>query len=144
MNQIDKWKHKFNALPRLPRSQSKFGYVDTIKTIFHKIINNADLETVVKIDGSKTEHTLKHYIEILLRYQFIKRDNENKYYLAESLINFEEESFRENLAKFLQLHVKYISELLFFIKEPKTTKEVLNYANENYNMSWKQKGQIHE
>ena len=40
--------------------------------------------------------------------------------------------------------MKYISELLFFIKEPKTTKEVLNYANENYNMSWKQNGQIHE
>ena len=144
MNQIDQWKHKFNALPRLPRSQSKFGYVDTIKTIFHKIITNTELETVVKIEGSETEHTLKHYIEILLRYQFIKKDNENKYYLTESLINFEEESFRENLAEFLQLHVKYISELLFFIKEPKTTKEVLNYANENYNMSWKQNGQIHE
>lgn len=40
--------------------------------------------------------------------------------------------------------MKYISELLFFIKEPKTTKEVLQNANENYNMSWKQKGQIHE
>ncbi|SUK20227.1 Uncharacterised protein [Staphylococcus aureus] len=144
MNQVDKWKHKFNELPRLPRSQSKFGYVDTIKTIFHKIITNSELETVVKIDGSETEHTLKHYIEILLRYQFIKKDNENRYYLAESLINFKEESFRENLAKFLQLHVKYISELLFFIKEPKTTKEVLQNANENYNMSWKQKGQIHE
>lgn len=144
MNQIDQWKHKFNALPRLPRSQSKFGYVDTIKTIFHKIITNTELEIVVKIEGSETEHTLKHYIEILLRYQFIKKDNENKYYLTESLINFEEESIRENLAEFLQLHVKYISELLFFIKEPKTTKEVLNYANENYNMSWKQNGQIHE
>ncbi|MEJ7498340.1 hypothetical protein WL671_12310, partial [Staphylococcus warneri] len=87
---------------------------------------NTELETVVKIEGSETEHTLKHYIEILLRYQFIKKDNENKYYLTESLINFEEESIRENLAEFLQLHVKYISELLFFIKEPKTTKEVLN------------------
>lgn len=40
--------------------------------------------------------------------------------------------------------MKYISELLFFIKEPKTTKEVLNYANENYNMCWKYNGQIHE
>lgn len=58
MNQIDQWKHKFNALPRLPRSQSKFGYVDTIKTIFHKIITNTELETVVKIEGSETEHTI--------------------------------------------------------------------------------------
>lgn len=26
MSQIDKWNNKFNALPRLARSQSKFGY----------------------------------------------------------------------------------------------------------------------
>lgn len=48
MNQIDKWNYKFNALPRIPRSQSNYGYVDTIKTIFHKIITNSEIETVVK------------------------------------------------------------------------------------------------
>lgn len=144
MNEIDKWNNKFNALPRLPRSQSKFGYVDTVKEIFHKICSKEAQEMIINIKGSNTKHSLKHYLEILLRYQFIKIDNENNYYITESLANFEKEDFRENLAKFLQSNVKYISELLWFIQESKTTKEILQYANDSYNMSWKQKGQIHE
>lgn len=34
--------YKFNALPRISRSQSNYGYVDIIKTIFHKIITNSE------------------------------------------------------------------------------------------------------
>lgn len=144
MNHIDKWNIKFNALPRLPRSQSKFGYVDTVKAVFNKIYSKERQEEIINIEGSNTKHPLKHYIEILFRYKFLKIDNENNYYVTESLANFEKEDFRYNLAKFLQANVKYISELLWFIQEPKTTKEILKYANDSYNMSWKQKGQIHE
>ncbi|MBO1212157.1 restriction endonuclease [Staphylococcus nepalensis] len=144
MDTIVKWQKKFNALPRIPRSQSKLGYVDTLKTIFHEINSKKELEATIKIEGSNTNHSLTHYIEILLRYQFIRVDEKNDYYVTESLSNFEDDSFVESLAKFLQTNVKYFSELLRFIEEPKSTREILKDANENYNMSWKQKGQIHE
>ena len=42
MSQIDKWNNKFNALPRLARSQSKFGYVDTVKHCFIKYVLKKD------------------------------------------------------------------------------------------------------
>lgn len=144
MDTIVKWQKKFNALPRIPRAQSKLGYVDTLKTIFHEINSKKELEEIIKIDGSNTNHSLIHYIEILLRYQFIRVDDKNNYYVTESLSNFEDGSFVESLAKFLQRNVKYFSELLRFIEEPKSSREILKDANENYNMSWKQKGQIHE
>lgn len=144
MDTIVKWQKKFNALPRIPRAQSKLGYVDTLKTIFHEINSKKELEEIIKIDGSNTNHSLINYIEILLRYQFIRVDDKNNYYVTESLSNFEDGSFVESLAKFLQRNVKYFSELLRFIEEPKSSREILKDANENYNMSWKQKGQIHE
>ncbi|EJD86749.1 MULTISPECIES: hypothetical protein [Staphylococcus] len=89
MSQIDKWNNKFNALPRLARSQSKFGYVDTVKTLFHKICSKERQEAIVNIEVSNTKHPLKHYIEILLRYQFIKIDYKNNYYITKNLTNFE-------------------------------------------------------
>ena len=81
MDTIVKWQKKFNALPRIPRSQSKLGYVDTLKTIFHEINSKKELEETIKIDGSNTNHSLIHYIEILLRYQFIRVDDKNIYYV---------------------------------------------------------------
>ncbi|OHQ98243.1 hypothetical protein [Staphylococcus sp. HMSC077H01] len=89
MSQIDKGNNKFNALPRLPRLQSKFGYVDTVKTVFHKICYKERQEAIVNIEVSNTKHPLKHYIEILLRYQFIKIDYKNNYYITKNLTNFE-------------------------------------------------------
>ncbi|CAM3122215.1 restriction endonuclease [Staphylococcus argensis] len=144
MDILENWNNKFNALPRLPRSKSKNGYVDTLKTLFHKIDSKIELDTPVKIEGSTTNHTLKHYVSILFRYNFVKIDEKDHYYINERLKSSDDNTFRRNLAEFLNSNVKYISELLTYIENPKTTKDILNDANENYNMSWKQKGQIHE
>lgn len=144
MNDFQNWEKKFNALPRIPRAQTDDGYVDTLKTVFKMIQDQESTNAVVKIEGSNTKHTLGHYIDILKRYRFIEKDNNDNYVINEYLAGLKESDFKEQVAKFLYENIKYISEMLTFLEVPRTTSELLQHANEQYNMSWKEKGQIHE
>lgn len=144
MNEFKEWQNKFNSLPRLPRSKSKFGYIDSLKVIFSHILKGSKQDSVIKFDGSETSNTLKHYTDILSRYQILNSDSEGNYFIRDEFINFQDESFQEKVAEFLSLNIKYMSEMLEFLITPRTSKEILVDAKTNYNMTWKQKGQIHE
>lgn len=144
MNSVENWEKKFNNLPHLPRTQPHLGCVGALKLIFDSIKRHDNLDKVINIEGSETTHTLGHYVEILSRYNIIEVDRENGYYnIRKCLDDYDEEDFEYRLAKFFYTNIKYISEMLSFLDEPKTTREILQNANTEYNMTWKTNYEIH-
>ncbi|UXR32868.1 restriction endonuclease [Staphylococcus simulans] len=141
-NKAIEWEDKYNALPRLPRGEN--GYIETLKIIFSLINSKKALDYKVKIPGSEASHQLSYYIQLLKHYDFFVTSSDGTLAVNTNLTNLDETTLSKEIAEIFSEKIKYFSEMLEFLKTSKSTKGILEDAKENYNMTWKQKGQIHE
>lgn len=136
------WEEKYNALPNLPRAKN--GYMETLKVIFSLVNSKKTFDYIVEIPGREVNHQLSHYVQILEPYGFFITDNEGTLKVKYNLIDLDENILSKEIADLLYGQVKYLSEMLAFLKTPKSTKEILEHAKEKYNFSWKLKDQIYK
>lgn len=137
------WNSKVQAMPRIPRSQNNNGYVESLIKILKAIEEGKENNHILEFEGSKSSNTLNHYC-IKLRPIGIVELKNSKWYISEEISGWNSENIREILPEILNAKVKYISEMLNFIKKPKKISVILENAKEKYNMTWKDNSQVYD
>lgn len=137
------WNSKVQAMPRIPRSQTENGYVDSLIKILKAVENKRSNNDILEFEGSKSSNKLSHYC-IRLRPIGIVEKNNNDWCITEEFKNWNEKNIKEVLPILLNYKIKYISEMLDYIREPKKINDILAHAKENYNMTWKESSQIYD
>lgn len=143
--QFRDWNSKVNAMPRIPRSQEEGGYLLSLQEILQSINDNNSNKFPVQIKGSETANTIDEHCERLRPLGIVYQSHpQDKWHISEEMNDFFNTNNREFLLHFLNSKIKYITELLIFLEEPKTIGEIYNHAVNHYSMAWKGKSQIRD
>lgn len=137
------WNSKVQAMPRIPRSQNNNGYVESLIKILKAIEEGKENNHILEFEGSKSSNTLNHYCIKLRPIGIVELIN-SKWYISEEISGWNSENIRDILPEILNAKVKYISEMLNFIKKPKKINVILENAKEKYNMTWKDNNQVYD
>lgn len=130
------WNDKINSTPSIPGGKDKL--LVNLRLLLLEIKNSDEYNKVPTLEDSNSKSTLHDLcVHQLSPMRFVLRDKDGNWVLgkeAEIWLESEDDLF---LAAYYCAHVKFFSEILFYLDSPKTSRELFNIAVNDYDLSWK-------
>ncbi|MGE7781553.1 hypothetical protein ACQKL0_16655 [Peribacillus sp. NPDC097264] len=133
------WNVKVFSLPKIPRG--KMGQPIVLREILKAILDNVPYNTKMKFEGSSSESTLDQLCTWLRPVGLVFKDGGMWKISEESKLYLETEDDLYLTAIFCA-NVRFIGELLINLEKPLMALDLLEIANENYNLNWETKSEI--
>ena len=137
------WNLKVSAMPRIPRGDK--GYIESLHLILGEVASNKDTNSIIEISGSKSEATLDDLCIKLRPINLVNQESRKERWvltdIGEEVLSLRDDAM---LAIYLNSKIKFFFEVIEFLREPRTSSEILAHANDKYEMVWKGKSQIHD
>ncbi|QRN49111.1 restriction endonuclease [Macrococcoides bohemicum] len=142
-NDIVNWSSKLQAMPNIPNSKTKDGFIDSVKRILDTVHKKSNKNTLIQFDGSNSTRTLDELCLYLKPVGLIKKETINSnWVIDDSIGDWHDKNFKYNLAILFSKRIKYFSELLELLKVPKNKHQILEDAS-SYGLYWKEHSQIY-
>lgn len=144
--EVRQWQSKAKSVPRIPRSKTEGGYVDSLKLILNAVEQDKEKEFIIEFEGRKSPRSLdEHCINLRPLGMVYQQEKFRKWLMSEEIIAISNGGFKsEDIASYLNSKVKYFSEMLNFLKKPRGINEILKNAQNIYKLNWKDNNQIYE
>lgn len=130
------WNDKINSIPSIPGGKDKL--LENLRFLLLEIKQSDEFNKVPNIEDSNSKSTLNDLcVHQFSPMKFVSRNKDGKWVLgreAEIWLESEDDLF---LAAYYCAHVKFFSEILFYLDSPKTSRELFNIAVNDYDLSWK-------
>lgn len=135
------WETKIFAMPNIPRGEK--GFPESLKYILKAVKDNTPPSSLVDIPGSQSENNLEQ-LYIRLRPSGIMNKPPTGWEISETAQRWLETEDNLYLAAILNANIRFLSEILYLIKEGcQKTREIQEMANNKYHLNWKTKSEIH-
>jgi len=134
------WDVKVFAMPNIPRGE---GFSKSLRLILETLKSGTPYNSVIKIPGSDSSNSLEDLC-IRLRPVGILRKNASGWDISNEANAWLESCDNMYLAAILNANIRFFSEILAILnKEPKEIKSIMDMANNEYNLHWKTKSELH-
>ncbi len=145
-NEKRQWQSKSQAMPRIPRTKGERGYLTSLIKLLNEVEKQTDVNNYISFSGSKSKQKLESYYIRLRPMKFLYQKTVNGNWEINEKINYNanDDNYNKKVATLLNDNIKYISEMLNFIQEPKNINEILDNANNEYFLTWKENSQIYD
>ncbi|MFC1283876.1 hypothetical protein [Bacillus paralicheniformis] len=138
---IRSWETKVLAMPNIPRGEK--GFQETLKYILTALKNKTPINTLINIEGSRSNKTLEQLYIRLRPAGFVKKLITG-WELSEEADKWLESDDDLYLAAMLTANIRYFSEILAVLVESSaTSRTIQDVASNEYKLSWKTKSEIH-
>ena len=133
------WNAKVFSLPKIPRDQK--GQPTVLREILKAVLDNVPYNTKMKFEGSSSESNLDRLCTWLRPIGLVYKDGGMWEISDEGKLYLETEDDLYLTAIFCA-NVRFIGELLVNLHTPLLAMEILEIANEKYNLNWDTKSEI--
>ena len=133
------WNSKVFATPKVPRG--KKGMIETINLILEAVRDKIPMTTKIDIEETSANSNLE-YLCIQLRPIGLLKQNYGVWELTKEAEEYLKNKNKLYLAEIFCANIKFFAEMLYSLKEEKTSKELYDIAIDKYKLGWKTKSDI--
>lgn len=133
------WMERARSIQYIPSGSQ--GIDETLRIIFRAVQDELSPETVLDIPSSNYNAVLDDVCR-RIKPAGLTRKVDGTWRLTDESTEWLENKSNDYLAAILCANVMFMSEMLSHLQRPRTAREILAYANENYGMAWKGTEQV--
>ena len=133
------WNSKVFATPKVPRGKN--GMIETINLILEAVRDKTPMTNKIEIEDT-TANSRLDYLCIQLRPIGLLKQNYGVWELSGEAEEYLKNKNKLYLAEIFCANIKFFAEMIYFLKEEKTSKELHDIAINKYKLGWKTKSDI--
>jgi len=127
------WNSKVFATPKVPRGKN--GMINTINLTLEAVKNKVPMTEKINIEDTSANSNLE-YLCIQLRPIGLLKQNYGVWELTQEAEEYLNNKDKLYLAEIFCANIKFFSEMIYFLKEEKSSKELYNIAINEYKLGW--------